>query len=113
MNKKNRLTKRKEFGYIYKNGKKLSTPALMVIYITTKLNHPRFGFVVNKKLGKAHMRNKIKRQFREIVRTHLDQFSPKLNYIFVAKPDILTLSFTQKTELILQIKDQINTAVGE
>ena len=39
------------------------------------------GFSVNKKTGKAYVRNKIKRQLREIVRLNLEKFEPNYNYV--------------------------------
>jgi ribonuclease P protein component len=70
LNKKFRLTKRKEFGYIYKNGKKFNTVNLTLVTIPTKLSNARFGFVLSKKVGHAFQRNKIKRQLSEIVRVN-------------------------------------------
>ncbi len=103
LNKKNRLTKRKEFGYIYKKGKKSFSNDLTLIYIETKLSHPRFGFVVTKKVGKAVVRNKIKRQLSEIVRLNLHLFNKKFNYIFVAKPSITQKSFNEIKESVFKM----------
>ena len=96
----NRLTKRKEFGYVYKNGKKLNSQNLYVVYTGTKLKSSRFGFVVSKKIGKAHIRNKIKRRLSEIVRVNILSFATQ-NYVIVAKPGIQLLNFAElKTELL-------------
>lgn len=103
LNKKNRLTKRKEFGYIYKNGKKAYSNDLTLIYIETKLANPRFGFVVTKKIGKAVVRNKIKRQLSEIVRLNLHLFNKKFNYIFVAKPSITEKSFNDIKDSVFKL----------
>lgn len=106
LNKKFRLTKRKEFGYIYKNGKKLNSKALNLVVINTKFDHSRFGFVVSKKVGKAHVRNKIKRQISEIVRTNLQIF-PKHNYIFVAKPEIKELTFSEIKQNVFELVEKV------
>lgn len=105
LNKQNRLTKRKEFGYIYKNGKKYYTPILQLVAINTKLDQPRFGFVVSKKVGKAHTRNKIKRQLSEIVRTNLAEFAQK-NYIFVARPAAATTDFETLKKTVFELLAQ-------
>lgn len=103
LNKNHRLTKRKEFGYIYKLGKRVSVGELSLIYIPTKLKISRFGFVVSKKVGKAHVRNKVKRQLSEIVRLNVNQFNANFNYIFVAKPEIVSLNYAAKQEKIFEL----------
>lgn len=107
LQKQNRLTKRKEFGFIYKNGKKVHANTLVVVFVPTKLGFARFGFVVGKKNGKAHVRNKLKRQLREIVRRNLSQFSTKYNYVFVVKPEFALLSFNQMTSAVLDLATKI------
>ena len=42
----NRLTKRKEFGYVYKHGKYAYNNYLTLIYVPSKLKDVRIGFFV-------------------------------------------------------------------
>lgn len=99
----NRLTKRKEFGYIYKHGKYSFNSYLTLLYVPTKLENPRIGFSVSKKTGKAWKRNKIKRQLREIVKDLIEKINPHYNYIFVTKPEITTLSFNQIKDALIEV----------
>ena len=101
LKEENRLIKRKEFGYIYKHGKYSYNNYLTLMYVPTKLKNPRIGFSINKKTGKAWLRNKLKRQLREIVRELVDNLNPTFNYVFVTKPEIATLNFNE-------IKDAVN-----
>ena len=89
----NRLKKRKEFGYIYKNGACIHSKYLTLLYTPSKLKKVRIGFSVSKKVGKAFMRNKVKRRLRAIIKDNLELLHPNTNYIFLAKPGIDTLSF--------------------
>lgn len=103
LSKNNRITKRKEFGYIYKHGKYIYNEFLTIIYVPTKLNCPRIGFSLSKKVGKAHIRNYVKRQLSEIVRSVLPQLNQKMNYVFVPKQTIVELSFLEKQNNVLNL----------
>ena len=45
----------------------------------------RLGITVSKKLGKAHIRNRIRRRFREVYRLHEDRFAPGWDIVIVAR----------------------------
>jgi len=52
----------------------------------------RVGIVVSKKVGKAVVRNKVKRRLRELLRrTHL----PPSELMVIARPEAATASFTE------------------
>ena len=93
LNKENRLKKRKEFGYIYKNGACVHGKYLTLLYTPSKLKRARIGFSVSKKVGKAYIRNKVKRRLRAAVRAILPNMKANTNYIFLAKTGIDTLEY--------------------
>lgn len=99
----NRLTKRKEFGYVYKHGKYVFNEFLTLMFVPTKLKTPRIGFSVSKKTGKAWLRNKIKRQLREIVRNLIESINPNFNYVFVTKPKITTLTYDEIRNALIDV----------
>ncbi len=99
----NRLTKRKEFGYVYKHGKYSSNTYLTLMYVPTKLKQPRIGFSVSKKTGKAWLRNKTKRQLRDILRHMIDTINPCYNYVFITKPEITTLDYIKIKEAVVDV----------
>ena len=95
----NRLRKRKEFAYIYRKGEKFNSDNLILYKISSKYTTPRIGFSVSNKVGKAVIRNKIKRRLREIMRENIVKIQ-KCNLIIVAKPSITELNFSEiKTEI--------------
>jgi ribonuclease P protein component len=68
MKKKNRLTKAYQFQQARAKGKSWSHPLLVLVVVPNKLDITRCGFATGKRLGKAHVRNRLKRMLREAVR---------------------------------------------
>jgi len=60
----------------------------------------RLGYVISKKIGKAVVRNQLKRQVKEIFRNLEKGNSKSLNVLFIAKKPIINLGF-------YSLKDQI------
>ncbi len=67
--KPNRLNKHGSYSYLYRNGKRLSEPDVVLIFTPAKT--VRVGFSVSNKVGKAVVRNKVKRRLRASVRSRL------------------------------------------
>ncbi len=93
--KNNRLKKRKEFAYIYKNGKRFNSKNLSLVVAPSKLNVTKVGFSVSNKVGKAVQRNKIKRQLRFIVRKQLNNLRIHQNFVLIAHPTIVECDFSK------------------
>ena len=79
-----RLKKEKDFSIIFKNGKRIYSNSLTLLYYPA--NIIKVGFVVSKKHGISVKRNKIKRLLRESFRS----FAPKIrkNFFFVLLPKV-------------------------
>ena len=60
LNKANRLNKHGSFSYVYRKGKRLSETDVVLIF--TPARSVRVGFSVSNKVGKAVVRNKVKRR---------------------------------------------------
>ncbi|PKK95720.1 MAG: ribonuclease P protein component [Tenericutes bacterium HGW-Tenericutes-4] len=101
LEKKNRLLKRKEFSYVFHRGKRFSTKLVVLNYTPTKLPQFRVGFSVSKKIGKAVIRNKVKRRMREIVRSLKNQINDQYNYVFVARAGIEVASYDEIKQSIV------------
>ena len=79
-----RLKKEKDFDKVFKEGKRLYSKSLTLIYIPSA--ELKVGFAVGKKHGGSVVRNRIKRLLRESFRS----FSPEKmkNFFFVFIPKI-------------------------
>jgi len=89
----NRLRKRKEFAYLYNNGTAKHTQHLTIVYLPTKHRALKIGFSITKKVGKAHIRNLLKRRLRSIVRDIVCHLPDDFNMVLIAKPGIESVSF--------------------
>ncbi len=83
-----------------------ATPAFANGYVVlyarkNRLGVNRVGITVSKKLGKAHIRNRIRRRLREVYRLHEVEFTPGWDIVVVARSRALEASFSKLTEAYL------------
>ena len=68
MQRRQRLTGSKRFSQIHIEGDSAANRLLVIRYLANGSDCSRFGFLVNKRIGNAAVRNKIKRRLREVIR---------------------------------------------
>lgn len=101
----NRLKKRKEFAYLYNNGIAKHSQHITLVSLPLKHRVLKVGFSVSKKIGKAHIRNFIKRRMRACVREFVPKMLDNHNVVFICKNGIEKISFdTMKSEINLLIE---------
>jgi ribonuclease P protein component len=72
-----------QFSLVYAEGGAWKNKELIVRTLPNKLNSSRFGFVVSRRVGKAVVRNHIKRLLREITRQ--TPLKPGWDVVFIAR----------------------------
>ena len=71
----------------------------MVLYARkNRTGTNRVGITVSKKLGKAHIRNRVRRRLREVYRIHEDRFQPGWDIVVVARSRAIEAPFDQLTK---------------
>ena len=86
--REHRLTERRDFAAVYARKKSWADNRLVLYvrrYKPEESETPRFGFSVSKKVGKAHVRNKVKRRLRHICRACQKLWAIGFDVIFVAR----------------------------
>ena len=63
----------------------------------------RVGITVGKKLGKAHIRNRIRRRLREIYRLNEDKFLPGWDIVLVGRGKALDADFAAMVKSFLSL----------
>jgi len=81
----NRLKKKKDFEYVFKQGRGLKEGFLSLKFVKNGLKETRFGFVVGQKVShKAVVRNKVKRRLREFIRVNLGDIKKGFDAAIIA-----------------------------
>ena len=73
------------FRRIYRKGQSSVQPALVVYCQKNKQGRTRLGVTVSTKLGKAVVRNRVRRQLREMYRLHLPAMKKGYDVILVGR----------------------------
>lgn len=89
------LKKNYEFQRLYSKGKSAVTPSLVVYVRKTKKRENRIGITVSTKLGKAVVRNRVRRRLREIYRLNEEAFVPGTELVVVARVRAVRASYSQ------------------
>jgi len=102
-----RLRKEKEFRIVFSKGKSVWNPIGLLKW--KKNQHPvsRFAVVVIKKQAKsAVVRNRLRRQAREVIRLRLSQIHPGYDIILILQPKTKTITYKKLEVGILSLFQQ-------
>jgi ribonuclease P protein component len=68
MRRELRLRRRKDFDNVFRKGRAWHNELLVLRTLPNALDHNRYGFITSKRVGKAVVRNRVRRRLREAVR---------------------------------------------
>src|SRR2546428_1232067 len=107
-----RLAKRREFLRVYETGRKLFSRYCVVFFAVNALPYSRIGITTTKKIGKANVRNRLKRWTREVYRRErlplgLDQNS--LDFVVNVKPNAAEATFLDYSSDLQRILQRVAT----
>lgn len=86
------LTRPEQYSLVYNKGSSWISSLVVMKALPNGLSFSRYGFSVSRRLGKAVVRNRVKRLLREILR--LTSLKPGWDIIFVARPPAATADYT-------------------
>lgn len=88
MKKMYRVKKSEEFAEIMRYKRFYACPSFTLYVKPRKEDHPRIGLSVGKKIGKAHVRNLVKRQVRMMCQ-EIFHFEEEYDAIILVRPGYL------------------------
>jgi ribonuclease P protein component len=91
--KNNRILRTSDFRRAYTQVKRIAGQYFTAFCLKVPLNQgPRFGFTLPRALGKAVVRNRVKRRLREMLRLRLNDFVPEWDIVINPRRSALTAS---------------------
>lgn len=107
MKKINIIKESKDFDKAFKKRNQISSKYTYIYINDNENNNYRFGICVSKKLGKAVIRNKIKRRVKDIIDKSKLQFQDK-DYIIILKKSASSAQYLELKEDIVSVLKKLN-----
>ena len=96
-----------EFRRIYRKGRSVVSPCLVVYCQKNRRGQSRLGVTVSTKLGHAVVRNRMRRRLREIVRLNEAKLRSGYDIVIVARRAALEADHAALTNAFLRAADKL------
>ena len=103
----NRIKTNEDFALTVKKGQVLKHSPFLVHYLKNDKNVCRIGLSVNKKLGNAVTRNRVKRQTRAMCDSLVDYTSHTFDVVIIIKAEFLNNSFDDNKVILNDLLSKI------
>lgn len=113
--KEKRLAKRREFLRVYETGRKLFSRYTVLFFAANELPFSRIGVTATKKLGKANVRNRLKRWTREVYRRQREPLAidrRSLDVVVNVKPNAAKASFAEFRDDLARVLGRAASEAG-
>ncbi len=97
------IKKNRDFRFLYHKGKSAVTPVLAMYARKTKNTSNRIGITVSTKVGKAVVRNRVRRRIREAYRLNEKHFISGADIVIVARRRASAVSFSEIEKNLLKL----------
>ena len=103
----NRIKDNQEFVFTVRKGNVLKHSPFLIHYLNNDKNVCRIGISVNKKIGNAVTRNRVKRQTRAMCDSLVDYTSHTFDIVIIIKPDFINGTFYDNKEILNNLLSKI------
>lgn len=102
LKRKNRINLNKDFDQVFKNSQSFYNNIFGLKLAKNNLNAFRLGILISTKVSKkAVIRNKFKRQIREIIRQEIPLLKDDQDLVIIVLPAIVDRGFSEIKEAVL------------
>jgi ribonuclease P protein component len=105
------LTGKAQFELVYKNGRSWTAREIVVRALPNGLDTTRCGLTVSRRVGKAVVRNRIKRRLREILRQL--NLTPGWDFIVIARNPAASADYSALVSSVGDLLVRAGLFVGE
>jgi ribonuclease P protein component len=106
MDRKHRLRDNQRFQCVKKEGRSWSHLLLVLCALPNGLEYSRFGFSVSKRVGKAVVRNRVKRLLREATSARETRVVPGQDLAFIARSPVGEAGYLEVDRAVEQLLTQ-------
>ena len=105
------LTKKNQYEAVYHNGNYRAGKELVIRILPNGLDISRYGITVSRHVGKAVVRNRIKRRFREILRKI--KLQPGFDIVIIARASAARADYSKMKKTTEDMLFRAGLLVGE
>jgi ribonuclease P protein component len=107
--RRHRLSRSRDFDAVYRHGRSVSTRFLVLYTFEREESdgEPRLGLAVPKAVGGAVVRNKLKRQLKEIWRERIERVPAGRDYVIVVRPGLPEAAESRGHEWLVERVDEV------
>lgn len=107
MNKIVTIKSNREFQRLYRRGRSAVAPTLVLYTQKNRSGASRLGITAASKLGCAVVRNRLRRQIREIYRLHREELVPGRDVIVVARARAIRMGYRAMERDFLRMAERL------
>ncbi len=101
------IKRNNDFRALYKRGKSSVSPVLAIYARKNKTTSNRIGITVSTKVGKAHVRNRVRRRIREAYRINETSFKKGIDMVIVARVRAAEVTFHEIEKNLLLLTEKL------